>query len=107
MLTRVALTDINVHEYLSIPTQFGPGPVEEPIIEGGTGSLTTVMVLINGATSVHYVLEVDTGARVNPLFIGEVVVATGKNSDGKTVDLPAPLETASVGPPAIFRGPYK
>ncbi len=104
MLIRIALTDINVNAY------FPPIlPLEERIIEGGTGSLITFIDLpIGGASSsVHYTLEVDKGTQVNTPRVGEVVVASGKDSDGRLVVPSGKLETVSVGPPAIFRGPYK
>ena len=106
MLIRVALTDINVNAYL--PPVAGV-TTEEPIIRGGTGSLTTVVELPVGlgVPSVQYILEVDTGSRVNTPRIGAVVAASGDGSDERRVVLPGPLETVSIGPPAIFRGPHK
>lgn len=59
-----------------------------------------------GVPGVRHILEVDTGTRVNAPRIGEVVVASGKDSDGRMVVVPGPLETVSIGPPAIFRGPH-
>jgi hypothetical protein len=106
MLIRAALTDITVNAYL--PPAAG-ATTEEPIIRGGTGSLTTVVELPVGlgVPSVQYILEVDTGTRVNAPRIGEVVAASGDGNDERRVVLPGPLETVSAGSPAIFRGPYK
>ncbi|MBV9578851.1 MAG: hypothetical protein JO057_09700 [Chloroflexi bacterium] len=78
-------------------------PLEELVITGGSGVLTVIDNLLTN--NVQYVLEVKSGTRVNQPRIGEVVVASGKDSDGRTVAIPRPLATVSVGPPAIFRGP--
>jgi len=78
-------------------------PIEEVIIEGGTGTFS----IFEWDGKVHYVLEVETGTRVNKLRIGEIVVASGKDSAGRVVVPSGPLETVSVGTSAVFRGPYK
>jgi hypothetical protein len=103
MLVRTALTDINVNVY------FPPIlPLEEPVIREGTGSLLTFIDLpIGGPPSIRYTLQVDKGTQVNKPRVGEVVVASGKDSDGRLVALPGKLETVSLGPPVIFQGPYE
>jgi hypothetical protein len=78
-------------------------PLEELLITGGTGVLT--LVFFTG--KVRYSLEAGDGRRVNQLRVGEVVTASGKDSDGRLVAIPQPLETVSLGPPTLFRGPYQ
>ena len=103
MLVRTELTDINVNVY------FPPIlPLEEPVIREGTGVLLTSIDLpIGGSPSVRYTLQVDDGTQVNKPRIGEVVVASGRDSDGRLIALPGKLKTVSVGPPVIFQGPYE
>jgi hypothetical protein len=102
MFVRVALTDINVQVY------FPPIlPILERIINGGTGFLTLAIDLpVGGVSSVTYTLEVNNGTQINAPRVGEVVVASGKDSEGRQVVPPVKLETVSVGPPAVFRGSH-
>jgi hypothetical protein len=91
----VKLTDITVKAY------FPPNlPLEELIVTNGAGFLT--MSDFNG--KVHYYLEVDGGTRLNPLRLGEIVTASGKDPDHRLVAPTAPMETVNAGTPAVFRG---
>ena len=100
MIIRTALTDINVNVY------FPPIlPLEEPVIRQGTGVLLTFIdPPVGGPATGRFILEVDSGTQVNKPRVGEVVVASGKDSDGRLVAIPGKLETLSVGPPTVFRG---
>jgi len=96
-LFRVPLTDIFVKKW------FPPIlPLEELLIEGGQGVLT----VFEDGHSIHYYLEVAGGSRPNPLSLGEVVVASGKDGLGTTIVPSGRLETVNAGTPAVFRGPY-
>ncbi len=102
MLVRIALTDINVK--VSFPPIL---PLEELIIQGGTGFLIIAIDLpLGGVSSITYTLEVNNGKQINAPRVGERVVATGKDSDGRQVVPPVRLDTVSVGPPAVFRGSH-
>lgn len=106
MIIRTALTDINVNVYFPY---FPPRlPLDEPVIREGTGFLLTFIDLPIGAPAiVRHTLEVDGGTQVNKPRVGEVVVASGRDSDGRLLAIPGKLDTVSVGPPTIFRGPYE
>jgi hypothetical protein len=96
-LFRVPLTDVLVKRWFAAIL-----PLEEILIQGGTGVLT----VFEDGHSIHYYLEVTGGSRPNTLSLGEVVVASGKDSAGTTVVPSGRLETVNAGTPAIFRGPY-
>jgi hypothetical protein len=94
----VPLTDITVRKW------FPPIlPLEEILIEGGTGVLTVYDELPGPS---HFYLEVTDGKRPNRLALGEVVVASGKDSAGITIAPSGRMETVDKGKPAVFRGPY-
>jgi len=96
-LFRVPLTDITVKKW------FPPIlPLVELLIEGGTGVLT----VFEDGKSFHYYLELTGGTRPNLLSLGEVVVASGKDSAGTTVVPSGRMETVNAGTTAVFRGPY-
>jgi hypothetical protein len=94
----IKLTDIAVKAYFPPNT-----PLEEQIIANGTGTLT----VSDFSGGVHYYLQVDGGTRVNLLRMGEVVTASGKDPENRLVAPAEPLETVSVGTPALFRGPVR
>ncbi len=93
----VKLTDLTVKAWFP-PTQ----PLEEPLIENATGTYTASIF----GTSVGYYLQVDHGTRVNPLRLGQPVVAVGKDPEGKWVTSEV-LETTDTGEVAMFKGPYE
>jgi hypothetical protein len=88
--------------HLQVDAHFPPTePIEEQLIEGGTGVYT---VSIFGR-SIGYYLQVDSGARVNPLRLGQPVRARGRDPEGKPI-ITEVLETTGTGTPALFKGPY-
>jgi hypothetical protein len=83
--------------------------LEEILIEKGTGVLTLFEdtgIRVLGGPYVHYYLEVASGSRLNVLSLGEVVLASGKDSAGATIVPSGRMETVNAGTPAVFRGPY-
>ncbi|WP_233860267.1 hypothetical protein [Paraburkholderia sp. HD33-4] len=79
-------------------------PIEELLLENGEGYLTIFEEGVIGADfKLAYTLLVDKASERNPMFIGEVVVAWGKDHRGRTVAPSARLEAYSSGVPAVFR----
>jgi hypothetical protein len=96
------MTDVTVRAY------FPPIiPIEELIIQNGTGQATT----FDFTGTASYEVRVNwTATPINKLRLGEVVVVTGKDNDQRTVLIPVPLKTVRIDDnkkTAWFSGPAR
>lgn len=77
-----------------------PGPQPTPYAADAAASALAVV-----PRGTRYYLQLDAGNRVNALRLGQLVSVTGIDPQKKVVALATPLETVSVGTPAVFQGP--
>ena len=89
------LNDVNVDEY------WQPGwPQGQNLINSGTGELTHTIT----PDGLVFFLSVTGGNRPIQLRLGELVTASGTDSSGRRIIVPAVLQTINTGDPAIFTG---
>jgi hypothetical protein len=130
MIGTVAISLKNVTVGAYFPSQL---PIEETLIQDGTGSLTITFLppppfppapiptpgprpeAASGSPQVstsnvvwrglRYYLQVKGGQRPSPLRLGQLVKVTAVDQEGKPVRMLTPLETTGVGDVALFSGP--